>query len=180
MGFPILVRQHLYIESGPWASCQIHKIAYCACAENVGNVFPATDFKGNRLLAIPACITRDARAVMHVGIANMLWRGNRSRHSRCMRNPQFYVSGKRPMYAILSRLICGHQTTSYIMIDMHENENATKFWWCYHDNDIVTTSPVINVCNIIHYINNYSVITICKKNVTIFSMRIKCSSLQII
>ena len=25
------------------------------------------------------------------------WRGKRSRHSRCMRNPQFSVSGKRPM-----------------------------------------------------------------------------------
>ena len=26
------------------------------------------------------------------------WRGKRSRHSRRMRNPQFYVSGKRPIY----------------------------------------------------------------------------------
>ena len=26
------------------------------------------------------------------------WRGKRSRHSRCMRNQQFYVSGKRPMW----------------------------------------------------------------------------------
>ena len=34
---------------------------------------------------------------MHVGIANLRWRGKRSRHSRCMRNPQFYVSGKRPI-----------------------------------------------------------------------------------
>ena len=25
------------------------------------------------------------------------WLGKRSRHSRCMRNPQFYVSGNRPM-----------------------------------------------------------------------------------
>ena len=25
------------------------------------------------------------------------WRRKRSRHSRCMHNPQFYVSGKRPM-----------------------------------------------------------------------------------
>ena len=25
------------------------------------------------------------------------WRGKRSQHSRCMRNPQSYVSGKRPM-----------------------------------------------------------------------------------
>ena len=40
-----------------WASYQIRKIAGCACAGNAGNVFPATDFKGNRGLAIPACIT---------------------------------------------------------------------------------------------------------------------------
>ena len=40
---------------------------------------------------------RQARAVMHVGIAYPWWWGKRSRHSRRMRNPQFYVSGKRPM-----------------------------------------------------------------------------------
>ena len=40
---------------------------------------------------------REARAVMYVGIANPRWRGKRSRHSRRMRNPQFYVSGKKPM-----------------------------------------------------------------------------------
>ena len=38
-----------------------------------------------------------ARAVMHVGIAKPRWRWKRPRHSRCMRNWQFYVSGKRPM-----------------------------------------------------------------------------------
>ena len=43
-----------------WASCQIHKSASCACAGNAGNVFPATDFKGNRKLAIPTCITARA------------------------------------------------------------------------------------------------------------------------
>ena len=31
----------------PWASFQIRKIAGCACAGNAGNVFPATDLKGN-------------------------------------------------------------------------------------------------------------------------------------
>ena len=30
------------------------------------------------------------------------WRGKRSRHSRRMRNPQFYVSGKRPMVCVLA------------------------------------------------------------------------------
>ena len=32
----------------PWASYQIRKIVFCACAGNVGNVFPATDYIGNR------------------------------------------------------------------------------------------------------------------------------------
>ena len=44
----------------PWASYQIRKIAGCACAGNAGNVLPATDFKGNCLLAILACITARA------------------------------------------------------------------------------------------------------------------------
>ena len=35
-------------EHEPWASDQIRKIAGYACAGNAGNVFPATDFKGNR------------------------------------------------------------------------------------------------------------------------------------
>ena len=43
-----------------WASYQIHKIAGRACAGNAGNVFPATDFKGNHELAILACITARA------------------------------------------------------------------------------------------------------------------------
>ena len=41
---------------------------------------------------------RHARAVMQVGVANLRWRGKFSQHSRRMRNLQFYVSGKRPIY----------------------------------------------------------------------------------
>ena len=33
------------------------------------------------------------------GFLWLRWRGKHSRHSRRMRNPQFYVSGKRPMVA---------------------------------------------------------------------------------
>ena len=43
-----------------WASYQIRKIVDCACAGNAGNIFPSTDFKWNRQLAIPACITARA------------------------------------------------------------------------------------------------------------------------
>ena len=43
-----------------WASCQIRRMARCACAGNAGNVFPATDFKRNRGLATPTCFTARA------------------------------------------------------------------------------------------------------------------------
>ena len=47
---------HVVDTHSPWASYQIRKIEGCACAGKAGNVFPATHFKGNRKLAIPACI----------------------------------------------------------------------------------------------------------------------------
>ena len=94
---------HALILAKPWASYQIRKIVGCVGTGNAGNVFPVTDFKGNHQLAIPACIAaRASRAVMHAGIASLQWRGKRSRHSRRMRNPQFYVSGKRPMSVTVS------------------------------------------------------------------------------
>ena len=47
-------------------------------------------------------VSDNARAVMHVGMANPQWRGKRSRHSRRMRNPQFNVSGKGSIVAQMS------------------------------------------------------------------------------
>ena len=37
------------------------------------------------------------------------WRGKRFPHSRRMRNPQFYVSGKRPIFVV----VCGCHTLAY-------------------------------------------------------------------
>ena len=51
----------------PWASCQIPKIAGCACAGYAGNVFPATAGKRSRQVSR---YVRHARAVMHAGIVN--------------------------------------------------------------------------------------------------------------
>ena len=89
-----------------WASYQIRKIADCACTGNAGNVFPATAGYRSRHASRHV---RHARAVMHAGIDKkrfpLKWvAGKRSRR---MRNPQFYVSDKRPMtwrqsaYAVL-------------------------------------------------------------------------------
>ena len=51
--------------------------------------FPRPRLQGKPLVSDPC--------MHHVGIANPWWQGKRSQHSRRMRNPQFYVSGKRPI-----------------------------------------------------------------------------------
>ena len=78
-------------ELGQWVSYQISEMAGCARTKNVGNIFPATDFKGSHKFAIPACIAarawrtyRDAMAV------------KRSRHTRRMCNPQCCIFFKSP------------------------------------------------------------------------------------
>ena len=59
---------------------------------------PTTSNETARLRSLHASWhIRDARAVMHVGIANPRLRYKRSWHSRRMRNPQISVSGKTPM-----------------------------------------------------------------------------------
>ena len=76
---------------------------------------------------VPGCMSGS----LTNGFLCIRWRGKRSRHSRRMRNPQFYVSGKRPMqlqilvlyfcdafnafYFFASRrvssFLCGHSTS---------------------------------------------------------------------
>ena len=82
-----------------WASYQIRKIAGCACTGNTGNVFPArvgsdpVMHHGTCVTHVPWCmpgsLTSDFLLIRQ--------REKRSRHSRCICNPQFCVSGKRPI-----------------------------------------------------------------------------------
>ena len=60
----------------PWASYQIHKIAGCACTGNAGNVFPATDFKGNPRISDPGM--HNGTCVTHVSwyMSGSLTRGD--------------------------------------------------------------------------------------------------------
>ena len=114
----------------PWASCQICKIAGCACAGNAGNVFPA--------LAIPTCITARAPCTCLGSLrSGILWsrcREKRTRHSRRMRNPQFYVSSKRPIYHMsILFFVTSHFLSQYIsnlFFDKYINVILTKsFGW---------------------------------------------------
>ena len=84
-----------------WASCQICKSAGCACAENAGNVSPPPPRVSDPDMHHGICVTHVSWCMpgsLTSGFLWSWWRGKRSRYSRCMRNPQFYVCGKRPMF----------------------------------------------------------------------------------
>ena len=76
---------------------------------------------------------RRARALMHVGIANPRWRGKRSRYSQCMRNPQFYAFGKRPMGWLSGNTNChgcwdNLNTCNTFLIYMNHKYFFKKYW----------------------------------------------------
>ena len=54
----------------------------------------------------PPPISHDARAVMHVGIAYLRWRGKRSRHSRRMHTRNFAYLARGPLIKVMVCHIC--------------------------------------------------------------------------
>ena len=77
---------------------------------------------------------RDARAVMHVGIAQLRWREKRTRQSRCLRNPQFYVSGKWPIVRVsvcvrVHSIICSRKTGWTVYAFVHSDSNICHVFY---------------------------------------------------
>ena len=107
-----------------WASCQIWKIAGCACAGNAGNVFfrpsMVSDLDmhhGTCVAHVPWCMPGSSTS----GFLWSRWRGKRSRHSRRKRNPQFDVSGyKRPMVVTDVLVRIWH-------LDISNNQSVRKY-----------------------------------------------------
>ena len=82
-----------------YKTCDYLSMLDCACARNAGNVLPATAGERSRH-ASQQCVTHVPWCMpgsLTSGFLWSQWREKRSQHSRRMRNPQFYVSGKRPM-----------------------------------------------------------------------------------
>ena len=75
-----------------WATCQIRKTVGCACATHSFHRHPDMHH-GTCVTHVPWCMPGS----LTIGFLWSRWRGKRSRHSRRMRNPQFYVSGQRPI-----------------------------------------------------------------------------------
>ena len=78
---------------------------------------------------------------LHVGIANPRRRGKRSRHSRCMHNPQVCVFGKRPMEngAIVSsyyfwprtyRVLCNVSFMYSTSLPLDSQSHTSTVYWC--------------------------------------------------
>ena len=57
---------------------------------------------GTCVTHVPWCMTGSLTS----GFLWSWWRGNRSRHSRRVRNPKFYVSGKRPIDLVWKHRFC--------------------------------------------------------------------------
>ena len=82
---------------------------------------------GTCVTHVPWCISGSLTG----GFLWSRWRGKRSRHSRCMGNPQFYVSGKRPIESpIFSNAIIIIQLLSIIFIpSVFRHNSANGFHW---------------------------------------------------
>ena len=83
---------YTHMPMGVWASCQIRKIAGCACAGNAGNVFPRHRLQRKPLVSDPGM--HHGTCVTHVPwcMSGSLTRGGGekgSRHSRCMHTRKF-------------------------------------------------------------------------------------------
>ena len=83
----------------PWASCQIRKIAGAHAPGMPGTFSPSPQLNdpdmhhGTCVTHVPWCMPGSLPS----GFLCNRRRGKRSRHSRRMRNLQFYVSGKKPI-----------------------------------------------------------------------------------
>ena len=101
------------------------RYADCACTGNAGNVFPVPRVSdsgmhhGTCMTHVPWCMPESLTR----GLLWSRWQGKRSRHSRRMRNPQFYVSGKKSM----------------IIWIFHEYHNIHALWYSlkYTDKQIL-------------------------------------------
>ena len=92
-------------ERQPWASCQIRKIAD-AHAPGMPGTFSPSPQESDPDMHHGTCVTHVPWCMPGSLYSSFLWnrrRGKRFQHSPRMRNPYFYVSGKRPIARTLWR-----------------------------------------------------------------------------
>ena len=111
----LVIAWEIFYLLSQWASCQIGKIAGCACAGKLGTFFPPPQVSDPDMHH-GTCVTHVSWCMPGLLTSGFLWSrwwGKRSRHSWCMHNPQIYVSGKRSIampswYMQYSVILGGH------------------------------------------------------------------------
>ena len=91
-----------------WASCQMRKLRV-AHAPGMPETFFPPQRVSNPAMHHGTCVTHVPWCMVGSLISGYLWsrrRGTRSRHSQRMHNPQFCVSGKRPIARLWGRKWC--------------------------------------------------------------------------
>ena len=100
----------------PWASCQIRKwgVVHAPGMPGTFSSPPRVSYPdihhGTCVRHVPWCMPGS----LNSGFLWRRWREKCSRHSRHMRNTQFYVSSKRPLELLLSWSIIKDFTVEYI------------------------------------------------------------------
>ena len=101
---------------GPLARYENSRLAH---APGMPGTFSPTPRVSDPDMHHGTCLTHEPwcmRGSLTSGFLWSRWRGKRFRHSRCMRNPQFYVSGKRPMtFKNTNRSVCNQRLEKHKM-----------------------------------------------------------------
>ena len=127
----------------PWTSCQIRKVVGCACTGTAGNVSPPPRVSdpdmhyGTCVTHVPGCMPGSLTS----SFLWSRWRGKRSRHSRLMRNPQFYVSGTRPMRQTLSWWLKILRCWQWLLVKVTLLWAASDITWFMVCNTDLTLTP---------------------------------------
>ena len=119
----------------PWASYQIRKIA--GCVPGMPGTFSSQPSVSNPDLHHGTCVTHASWCMpgsLTSGFLWSRWRGKRSRHSRRMRNPKFYVSGKRHMVNYIHHKLF-IQDISEIIQPVYTKEQYRRA--CLYDTQVV-------------------------------------------
>ena len=114
-------------ESIPWASCQIRKLRVAHAPGMLGKFSPTPTSKETSSYRYQHASrhVRHARAMGHVAIYNLRWRGKRSRH--------FYVSDKGPIAAFLicqhSVSLCRFSPTLFQWLSLGLQPGSLRWFW---------------------------------------------------
>ena len=92
--------EYIWGEISPWASWYIYVKLWVVHAPGIPGTFSPPPPVSDPDIHHGTCVTHVPWCMPDSLSSGFLWgrrRGKRSRHSRRMRNPQFYVSGNRPI-----------------------------------------------------------------------------------